>query len=210
MISFLSLHSILLITAIVRFASHALMIDSTKPFITLVNLIASKMSFPIRSGPPAGAWHRMMGPAVGWNSAKNMLRSGPSSPHPSYLDSLTVALALALELALLILLKMELMGFVVAEDVKIISNGFNFKWIDAMLWFLIFDILEATTQSKQKLTCCCCCCCCCCCLAACCAANNCCFWAGVNPLCRIRSSSPIRFLAWSRRWRAHWSFFWFG
>ena len=79
------------------------------------NLIASKMSLLIKSGPFAGAWHRIMGPAVGWNSAKKILLKGPSSPHPSYLESLM------LMLMLLLILKTEMRSRVVADGVEAVA-----------------------------------------------------------------------------------------
>ena len=47
--------------------------------------MASKKSFSTWSfllEGLAGAWYRILGPKVGWNSAKKILRIGPSSPQP--------------------------------------------------------------------------------------------------------------------------------
>jgi len=72
----------------------------------------------------------MIGPAMGWNSAKKMLLNGPSSPHPSYLDSLLlllllvglVVLVLGLWLAWLVILKEGMMEAAEAVAVKAERN----------------------------------------------------------------------------------------
>ena len=99
--------------------------------------MASKMSLLIKVGPLAGAWHRMIGPAVGWNSAKKMLRRGPSSPQPSYLPSFGL---------------LALGGFWLLLAGVVAAAAAAAAGVALVLWLFILELAAAAFEAERRKT----------------------------------------------------------